>query len=63
LSGNNPISSTYSIDSTGLGLLPAGCSITGGTCQDVFFVVSPTKTVLLETTTGKTNPNLQVADK
>jgi len=63
LSGNNPITSTYSIDSTGLGLMPAGCSITGGTCQDIFFVVSASKAVLIETASGKTNPNLQVADK
>jgi hypothetical protein len=63
LSAGSAITSTYSIDSTGLGLLPAGCSITGGTCQDVFFIVSPSKAVLLETASGKKNPNLQVSDK
>jgi hypothetical protein len=63
LSAGKAITSTYSIDSTGLGLLPAGCSITGGTCQDVLFIVSPSKAVLLETASGKKNPNLQVSDK
>ncbi|MCU1242723.1 MAG: hypothetical protein JWO71_3449 [Candidatus Acidoferrum typicum] len=63
LSAGSAITSTYSIDSTGLGLLPAGCSIAGGTCQDVFFIVWPSKAVLLETASGKKNPNLQVSDK
>lgn len=63
LSAGNAFSATYSIDSTGLGLMPANCSISGGTCQNIFFIISPTKWILMETASGKTNPNLQGVDK
>jgi hypothetical protein len=60
----------YSVDSTGLGLLPAGCSIDGtngqdGTCQSVFYVISPTKAVVIDATGSvtSTNPHLQTADQ
>src|SRR4029077_9132669 len=40
----------YSVDSTGLGLIPAGCNLDGtngtgqdGTCQTFFYIISPTK--------------------
>jgi hypothetical protein len=39
---------TYSVDGTGLGSIPSGCTI-GGTgptgCAEIFYIVSPTKTV------------------
>lgn len=60
---NNAFSGTFSIDSTGLGVIPANCSISGGTCQTIFFVISPTKAVVFDVKTTNTNPNLQVADK
>jgi Putative Ig domain len=63
LTVGSAFTSTFSIDSTGHGLLPAGCSLSGGTCQDEILIVSPSKFLLLEVASGKTNPNLQVADK
>jgi hypothetical protein len=60
----------YSVDSTGLGVIPAGCSIDGttgqdGTCQSVFYVISPTKAVVIDATSSvaTTNPHLQTADQ
>ena len=63
-----PIS--YSVDSTGLGVIPAGCSIDGttgqnGTCQSFFYIISPTKAVVIDATSSATttNPHLQTADQ
>ena len=60
----------YSVDSTGLGLFPAGCSIDGttgqnGTCQAFFYLISPTKAVVIDATGSvtSTNPHLQTADQ
>jgi hypothetical protein len=57
---------TYSIDSTGLGTIPSSgssCTIsaTTTTCQTVFYVISPTKAVIMDTTS--TNPKVQVGDQ
>jgi hypothetical protein len=57
---------TYTIDSTGLGMIPSSgssCTIsaTTTTCQTVFYVISPTKAVIMDT--GSTNPKVQVADQ
>jgi hypothetical protein len=54
---------TYSIDSTGLVHIPSGCTIsaTSTTCQTVLYVISPTKAVIMDTTS--TNPKVQVADQ
>ena len=61
---------TYSVDSTGLGVIPAGCSIDGttgqnGTCQTFFYIISPTKAVVVDATssTTSTDPHLEVADQ
>ena len=61
---------SYSVDSTGLGVIPAGCNIDGttgqnGTCQSFFYVLSPTKAVVVDATssTATTNPHLQTADQ
>jgi hypothetical protein len=63
-----PIS--YSVDSTGLGVIPAGCSIDGttgqdGTCQSFFYIISSTKAVVIDATSSVaiTNPHLQTADQ
>jgi hypothetical protein len=42
---DNTTTHTYSIDSTGLGMFPSGCSIsvTPPTCKNIFYVISPTK--------------------
>jgi Putative Ig domain len=64
LTPNRSFSSTYSIDSTGLGVFPAGCSITtAGSCGDLFYIISPTRAVLLNLDSANTNPDLQVVDK
>jgi hypothetical protein len=41
LNPNQSFSSTYAIDSTGTGVLPAGCSFTAGNCGEIFIVISP----------------------
>ena len=54
---------TYSIDSTGLGMFPSGCSIavTPPTCQQIFYVISPTRAVLINTQSS--SPKLYLADQ
>lgn len=54
---------TFSIDSTGLGMFPSGCSIsvTPPTCQQLFYVISPTKAVLINTQSS--NPKLYLLDQ
>jgi len=56
----------YSIDSTGLGMIPASgssCTIsaTSTTCQTVFYIISPTKAVIMDTQSS--NPKIQLGDK
>jgi hypothetical protein len=62
LSANNSISDTYSIDSTGLGSIPANCTL-GTNCNNIFFVISPTKIILLKAKAGSNDPNLQVGEQ
>lgn len=62
LTGGSAFSATYSIDATGLGSIPANCTL-GTNCNNIFFVISPTKIVLLATDSGDTHPNLQVAEQ
>lgn len=54
---------TYSIDSTGLGHLPSGCTISSNstTCSTILYVISPTKAVVLDT--GSSNAKVQIADQ
>jgi len=54
---------TYSIDNTGQGLIPSGCSINVApfTCQRAFYVISPTKAVVMDVQSS--NPEIQTADK
>jgi hypothetical protein len=56
---------TYSIDSTGLGMFPSGCSIsvTPPTCNQIFYVVSPTKAVLINTNPSASNPKVYLVDQ
>ena len=56
-------SMNYSTDSSGLGYIPSGCSITATptTCQTLFYIVSPTKAVIMNTTAG--TAKLTIADK
>ena len=62
LNAGGSISDTYSIDATGLGSIPANCTL-GTNCGNFFFVISPTKIVLLGADPSSTNPNLQVAEQ
>jgi hypothetical protein len=56
---------TYSIDSTGLGLSPAGCSIsvTPATCQTIFYIISPTKSALINNNPQSTTPKVYLLDQ
>jgi len=54
---------TYSIDNTGIGLIPLGCSFTATstTCQTAILIVSPTKAVAMDF--DNVNPEILTADK
>lgn len=62
--GKMPASTSYSIDSTGLGTIPSGCSITATstTCNVIFYLISPTKVAVLDSV-NSTTPDIQIADK
>src|SRR5260370_1085723 len=55
--------SAYAVDSTALGTMPSGCSITATspTPNVTFYVISPTKAALLDGL-GSTTPDIQIAD-
>ncbi|HWO39490.1 MAG TPA: hypothetical protein VNO32_62755, partial [Candidatus Acidoferrum sp.] len=60
------MSFTYSVDSTGLGMIPSSgssCTISASstTCQTVFYIISPTKAVIMDTQSS--NPKVQLGDK
>jgi hypothetical protein len=61
LNADKAFTGTYSIDSTGRGLVPTGCTI-GTTCNNIFFLISPTRFVLLDTSSG-TNPDLELVEQ
>ena len=54
---------TYSIDSTGFGLIPSGCSttVTPTTCNDIFYVISPTQAVVMDPQASA--PQIQTVDQ
>ncbi len=56
---------TYSVDSTGLGMSPSGCSIsaTSTTCQILFYVISPTKGAFIDINPNSTTPKLYLLDQ
>ena len=56
---------TYSIDSTGLGMIPSGCSIsaTSTTCRTLFYVISPTKAAQIDINPQSTTPKLYLLDQ
>ncbi len=61
----NSFSGSLSVDSTGLGLIPSGCSITtAGSCNAIFYVVSPTKLVILDINPSpSTAPSVQLGEQ
>jgi hypothetical protein len=58
---------TYSVDSTGLGEIPVppatSCTVSASstTCQTLFYLISPTKAVVLDATSS--DPKITIADK
>lgn len=67
LSPNSAGTNTYSVDSTGVMLLPASCT-PGTNCEKIGAVVTGSKIVLMDaksssTQSGTTNPALQVVDQ
>jgi hypothetical protein len=63
------INTTYAIDSTGLGVIPTGCTAgsTTSPCKLIFYVISPARAVFTELTnnggSAQKNPALQIADQ
>jgi hypothetical protein len=62
VSPDNPATSSYAINSSGVGLLPAGCTLTGASanCELLLIVISPTKAVLLKVKPSDTTPVLDI---
>ncbi len=56
--------SAYAVDSTGLGAIPSGCSVTATstTCNVLFYFISPTQVAVLDGI-GSTTPDIQIGDK
>jgi len=68
LNPDQPVNYTYSIDSTGTGVIPEGCTFTAGTCDFLFIVLSPPAAsspfggvVLMDAGSGNTYPALKTA--
>jgi len=67
LNPNQTMSFSYSIDTTGLGLIPpsgsSSCTVSAlsTTCQVIFYVISPTKVVVMDTQSS--SPKIQLGDK
>jgi Putative Ig domain len=59
---NSTGSISYAINSAGVGLLPAGCTLTGASanCENLFIVISPTRAVLIKVKPSNTTPVLDV---
>jgi hypothetical protein len=62
---DNQQNHTYSIDSTGLGTFPSGCSIsvTPTSCRQLFYIVSPTQAVVININPQSSNPKLFLVDQ
>jgi hypothetical protein len=68
LNPGQSFNSTYAIDSTGTGVIPAGCTFTSGTCDHIFIVISPPsanspfgQAVLMDANSSNTYPALRTA--
>jgi hypothetical protein len=55
-------STSFSVDSTGLGEVPANCLSTSS-CEVIFYVISPSRAVIMDASSGSQNPSIQIADK
>ena len=70
LNPGQAINYTYAIDSTGTGVIPAGCTFTAGTCDFIFIVISPPsatspfgQVVLMDANSINTYPALKTAEQ
>jgi large repetitive protein len=65
VSPDNLATSTYAINSSGVGLLPAGCTLTGASanCENLFIVISPTRAVLIKVKPSDTTPVIDVVQQ
>jgi uncharacterized repeat protein (TIGR01451 family) len=56
---------TYSIDSTGLGMSPSGCTISASstTCRELFYIISPTKAAFIDINPNSTTPKVYLLDQ
>ena len=68
LNPGQSITYTYAIDSTGTGVIPAGCTFTAGNCDFMFIVISPPsatspfgEVVLMDANSSNTYPALKPA--
>jgi hypothetical protein len=59
---DNLDSANYAINSTGVGLIPAGCTLTGtgANCENLFIIISPARAVILSVKPTNTTPILEV---
>jgi hypothetical protein len=59
---DNLDSANYAISSTGVGLIPAGCTLTGASanCENLFIIISPTRAVLIGVKSNNTTPVLDI---
>jgi hypothetical protein len=62
LSPNNPGTSSYSVDSTGVVFIPASCT-PGTNCEKIGTVVTGSKIIMMNANSSNTNPALQVVDQ
>ena len=63
--GNTQTNQTYSIDSNGIGHLPAGCSIVtpSPTCDSIFILISSSKAAFMDMNSTTPNPSIQTVGK
>jgi hypothetical protein len=70
LNPGQSFNSTYAIDSTGTGVIPAGCTFTSGTCDLIFIVISPPsvtfpfgQAALMDASSSNKYPALETAER
>jgi Putative Ig domain len=65
LTPDNALSVAYAINSTGVGLIPSGCTLAGAgaNCENLFIVISPKKVVLMKVKPTSTTPAINVLEQ
>ena len=61
---DNLDTANYAINSTGVGLIPAGCTLTGASanCENLFIIISPTRAVLIGVKSTNSTPALDILE-